>query len=340
MQHLREQKVGHVYAEGKTLPGVAGAIIYDLEQGADFAKRLEVTPDRKFGYEAAKAARSGPVRQGSVGAGTGAGTDGPGLRLKGGVGTASLNLGNGVTVAAFVVVNSFGKAYDETRGCELYSLHLEVGNEFGNTRRPPAGCQATTPSSKPADRPSADVDKNTTIGVVATNAKLTAPQVQKLAQVAHGGLARAIRPAHTMSDGDTIFGVSTKKGAEVGPADFNRLLEGGANAFGRAVAHAVLSAQPVAGRPTYCQTFPGACDGYAPASAPADDGAQQPALAAPAAHSGSPGGGGPGGAGGDLLSLAAPALVVALGFGALMFRRPLRRLMFLRGNPVPRIDRW
>nr|BFF04680.1 hypothetical protein GCM10020241_63550 [Streptoalloteichus tenebrarius] len=208
-------------------------------------------------------------------------------------------------------------------------MHLEVGNEFGDTRRPPEGCKATVPSAKPADKPSAEVDKNTTIGVVATNAKLTAPQVQKLAQVAHGGLARAIRPAHTMSDGDTIFGVSTKKGSEVGLEDFNALLEAGANTFSRAVAHAVLRAKPVAGRPTYCQTFPGACAGNTPANAPAE-GAEQIGLAAPA-----PPAGGEGGGGASLLSVAAPALLVLLGFGALASLRPLRRLVSGRAVRSP-----
>lgn len=261
MQYLREQKVGHIYAEGKVVPGVAGAIIYDLGQGEDFACPLETTPERTFGYQAARVANTETVAQGSSGGGTGAGTGGPGIRLKGGMGSASVDLGNGIVVGAFVVVNSSGKAYDETRGCELYGLHLELGDEFGATR-PPNGCPAATPNT-PAQP---GIDENTTIGVVATNATLTSPETQKMSQVAQDGLARAIRPAHTMSDGDTIFAVSTRKAPAVSPDDFNRILEAGANAFSRAVVHAVLKAEPLGGRPTYCQTFPGAC-GTAPATA-------------------------------------------------------------------------
>ncbi|WP_369688413.1 P1 family peptidase [Actinomadura macra] len=107
----------------------------------------------------------------------------------------SIDLGDGLYVGALVVVNSAGKVYNQAEGCELYTLYMEVGNEFGDTRRPPRGCQTSAgPKSDPrpghTDR---KVDENTTIGVVATNATLTAAQAQKMAQVAHDGLARAIR---------------------------------------------------------------------------------------------------------------------------------------------------
>ncbi|QXJ21279.1 P1 family peptidase [Actinomadura graeca] len=262
VQYLREQGLGMKFG-GQTVPVVPGAIVFDLGQGADAHDRMEKTPGLDAGYQAAKAATSGPVPMGSVGAGTGTGTGGPsGVRLKGGVGTASIDLGDGLYVGALVVLNSAGKVYNQAAGCELYSLYMEVGNEFGDTRRPPGGCRTSGPGPKSASRPGRTdrkVDENTTIGVVATNATLTAAQAQKMAQVAHDGLARAIRPAHTMGDGDTTFAVSTRMRGAADDRTFEALLDIAAGAFSRASAHAALAATPLGDRPTYCQVFPGAC---------------------------------------------------------------------------------
>ncbi|TMR00608.1 P1 family peptidase [Actinomadura soli] len=256
VQYLRERGLGSQFG-GQAVPAVGGAIVFDLGQGADTKQKLEKTPDFEFGYRAAKAAKSGPVAQGSVGAGTGTGTPGPTTRMKGGVGTASVDLGNGLYVGALVVLNSGGRVWSESQGCELYALYMELQNEFGDTKRP-TKCTTAAPA---LDEDDGKLDKNTTIGVVATNAKLTSPQLQKMAQVAHDGLARAIRPAHTMGDGDAIFSLSTRKADAPDGARFGAILDAAASAFSRGVVHATLRATPLAGRQTYCQVFTGACTG-------------------------------------------------------------------------------
>ncbi|MFI0409151.1 P1 family peptidase [Actinomadura sp. 3N508] len=284
VQYLREQGLGMQFG-GKPVPVVPGAIVFDLGQGADADDRIEKTPGFDAGYRAAKAAKPGRVEMGSVGAGTGTGTGGPpGIRLKGGVGTASIQLGDGLVVGALVVLNSAGKVYNEAAGCELYTLYMEVGNEFGGTRRPPRGCKTatSTPQHAPRSGPTdPHLDENTTIGVVATNAKLTVAQAEKLAQVAHDGLARAIRPAHTMGDGDTTFGLSTRTAAAPDGAAFGALLDAAASTFSRATVHAALAATPLGGRQPYCQVFAGACDRrHTPATN--GSGASQPLAFRPA----------------------------------------------------------
>ncbi|WP_433260317.1 P1 family peptidase [Actinosynnema sp. CS-041913] len=340
VQFLREQGLGIKFG-GKAVPVVPGAIVFDLGQGADADDPIEQTPGFDAGYQAAKAARSGPVETGSVGAGTGTGTGGPpGLRLKGGVGTASIQLGGGVVVGALVVVNSAGKLYNEADGCELHTLYMELGNEYGNTRRPPRGCQTSThgnpaPRAGQTDR---TVDENTTIGVVATNATLTVAQAEKLAQVAHDGLARAIRPAHTMGDGDTTFALGTRTTGAPDDRGYEAILDAAASTFSRASVHAVLDATPLGGRQPYCQVFRGACDTHRPAVDPAPAGADPapadiapadpapavanpaPAVADPGTGSGGPGTGSASSAGQALVP-ALPFILAAAGFWALSRRR-------------------
>jgi L-aminopeptidase/D-esterase-like protein len=164
-------------------------------------------PDASFGYQACESATEGPVGQGSVGAGTGAKVG----SLKGGIGTASVTV-DGFTVGALAAVNAFG--------------------EFAGVQDPPA-----TPPSK----------LNTTIGVVAVDAALSKAECRRLAMSAHDGLARMIRPAHTMFDGDTIFAAAT--GAHPLPDDpmarvlaFNNLCTAAADVFEQAIVNGVLSA--------------------------------------------------------------------------------------------------
>ncbi|TMR00527.1 hypothetical protein ETD83_16485 [Actinomadura soli] len=263
--------------------------MFDLGQGADADDRIEKTPGFDAGYQAAKAAKPGRVDMGSVGAGTGAGTSGPpGMRLKGGVGTASIQLGDGLVVGALVVLNSGGKVYNEAAGCERYTLYMEVGNEFGATRRPPRGCKtaASTPKQAPGSGPiDPNLDENTTIGVVATNAELTVAQAEKLAQIAHDGLSRAIRPAHTMGDGDTTFGLSTRTAAAPDGGTFGALLDAAASSFSRATLHAALAATPLGGRQPYCQVFAGACDSR---RTPSTSGTSRPIALSPAGATSTP----------------------------------------------------
>ena len=174
------------------LPIVAGAVIYDLNLSDP-----TVHPDTTWGQRAVAEASSGPFSRGNVGAGTG-GTAGKGpgcVRTKGGLGTASLVLHSEIVVAALVVVNSLGGLihpvsgglYAESGGFDIPLLYQLLDE------------------APPVDR----TLTNTTLGVIATNAALDKHQLIKVADLAHDGLARAIRPMHTTLDGDTIFAIST-----------------------------------------------------------------------------------------------------------------------------------
>lgn len=176
------------------IPIVPGAVIFDLPVGDP-----KIHPAPEWGYEAAQNAKDGPVPQGNVGAGAG-GTTGKtpaGIRLKGGLGTASVVLPDGVVVGAMVVLNALGDVVNPKTG-EFYAT--SGGFASADYRRDylPGATALTTSSSI----------ENTTIAIIATNAKLSKTQLTKVAELAHNGLARAIRPIHTMLDGDTIFAVS------------------------------------------------------------------------------------------------------------------------------------
>jgi L-aminopeptidase/D-esterase-like protein len=134
---------------------------------------------------------------GSVGAGTGALSGG----IKGGLGSASEILDSGVTVAALAAVNSLGSTIDPQNGT-FWEARLEIGQEFSGRKQ--RGVVLPPP-------PGGEPGKNTTLAVVATDATLTKPQAQKIAMMAHDGMARAIRPAHTMFDGDIVFCLATGK---------------------------------------------------------------------------------------------------------------------------------
>ncbi|WP_308168987.1 P1 family peptidase [Nonomuraea sp. NEAU-A123] len=226
MERLADAGIGFP-VEGGVVPIVPAAVIYDLGRGGVF----RAVPDGALGAEAydAAARSHGPDLRVSASAGSdpwGTGSDGPDLRangsdgpdpwasgsvgagtgavaggLAGGIGTASVVLPSGVTVAAMAVVNAVGSVLDPVGG-RLSGTRYGLPGEFDHLREPRedevAAWQGATVTSF-----------NTTIGVVATDLTLTKAQCGKLAGVAHDGLARAIRPAHTMVDGDTIFGLST-----------------------------------------------------------------------------------------------------------------------------------
>jgi L-aminopeptidase/D-esterase-like protein len=197
---------------------------------------------------------------GNVGAGAGAVSGG----LKGGLGTASTDLGNGVIVGAIVAVNSGGSTVNPATG-ELYASYLEVNGEFGNPKRPFASLiGADEAFAMAAPEPA----KNTTIAVIATNVRLTKAQAQKVAEMAQDGVARAIRPSHTMFDGDTVFVLATglldldslKQQAMWGymPANVNLLGSAAADTLARAIVRAVLNAQTVGNVASYRDKYPGA----------------------------------------------------------------------------------
>lgn len=247
MHLLEERHVGFPVgpAGSGVVPIVPAAVIYDLGRGGVFGNR----PDASFGYRAASAARPAPPAEGAVGAGVGAVAGG----LQGGVGTASERLPSGIVVGAIAVVNAAGSVIDPTSGrpweWEPHGL------------RRPSGAERRRLAEVLAAR---HAPLNTTIGVVATSATLTKAQCTKMAMVAHDGLARAIRPAHSMFDGDTIFALATgaapvtPAGATATPAsetdrsplrELDAIFEAGARAFAVACTRAVLTARSARGGP-------------------------------------------------------------------------------------------
>lgn len=203
---LEERGVGFNTGVAR-VPIVPAAILFDLAVG-----KADVRPDAAMGYAACEAARHGPLLEGSVGAGTGCTVGkvlGPGRASKSGLGTASVNLGGGLVVGAVVAVNAFGDVVDPRTGEILAGVRSSTGEERSGTLELIKGLVGKT-ALHLAGR------SHTVIGVVATNARLNKEETNKVAQMAHDGLARAVRPAHTMFDGDTIFALATgRKRADV-----------------------------------------------------------------------------------------------------------------------------
>ena len=190
VQYLEEQNVGFL-AGSVRVPIVPSAVIFDLGVGD-----ANVRPDKEMGYQACLNATDEPVVMGAVGAGTGARVGkAPGVTSSpGGVGSACMRLDSGLIVAAIVVVNALGNIVHPSTG-EILAGGKENGDFVDITER------------------LLDADlvqgTNTTIGVVATNATLSPAEVHRVAEMAHDGMARAIHPAHTMFDGDTLFVLAT-----------------------------------------------------------------------------------------------------------------------------------
>ena len=260
VEYLEERGVGIEFGN-VTIPIVPAAILFDLGLVTH-----EVRPDADAGRLACEAAHSGEVEEGSVGAGTGATVAkllGRDKCVKGGIGTASVNLGGGVTVGAIVAVNAVGGVVDpetsqivagplsEDGVAMLDSMALITNPEYEVNHPHPSplprikygagsegeGVELGESQTRPGE--------NTTIGVVATNADLTKAQANKLASVAHDGLAMAVRPAHLMSDGDTIFALSTRQ--HDGQASMNRLCAAAAMSMSRAIVRAVKNATGLGG---------------------------------------------------------------------------------------------
>jgi len=259
MKWLEENNRGWAVGGGKVVPIVPAAVLFDPGRfGRDFTDR----PNASFGYLACEAASAGPVEMGNVGAGAGA----VGGGLKGGLGTASQDLGDGVMVGAIVAVNAGGSTVNQATG-EFYAAFLEVGNEFGGLKRPFANALAKD-GFELAFLDTVEASKNTTIACIATNVKLTKAQAQKIAEMAHDGMARAIRPSHTMFDGDTIFVLGTgmldldtlKQKAVWGNTSANVSMLGAAAAdtLSRAIVHAMLNAETVGTTASYRDKYPGA----------------------------------------------------------------------------------
>ncbi len=239
-------------------PIVPAANIYDLGRGGDIKARTSA----EWGWLAAAAASCGPVRQGNVGGGTGAVAGG----LKGGVGTASVYLGDGVYVGAIVLVNSYGSVVDAST-CLPLAARLGLGREFAGLKAPIAGERRARPPGPGAPRPGPSRDLHTVVAVVATNAALEKASAARMASHAGDGIARAISPSHTLYDGDTVFAVSTGSGTPLRVNDpaatsqLNDIFAAGASTLSRAIVKAVLSGQSINGVTSYCDRYPSACAG-------------------------------------------------------------------------------
>jgi L-aminopeptidase/D-esterase-like protein len=231
---LEEHNIGWPAGPSK-VPIVPAAILFDLGVG-----NAKVRPTADCGYKAAEAATTGPVQEGSIGAGAGATVGkfgGPGRSMKSGLGTASVTLPNGLVVAAIVAVNAVGDIIDPATGKVVAGVR-NPDNTFADAR-------TILRSGANAQRPRAG--ENTTIGLVATNAKLTKSQATRMALMADDGYARAISPAHTNGDGDTIFSLAT--GRWDGTADMTIIGALAAEAMADAVVRAATQATGVAGFP-------------------------------------------------------------------------------------------
>jgi D-aminopeptidase len=236
--YLRELGRGFKVREA-TVPIVPAAILFDLLSGGD-KNWGRYPPYREFGYDAAKAAGI-DVPLGSVGAGLGATT----VNLKGGIGSASARTAAGHIVGALVAVNAAGSV---TVGDSphFWAAPFEQGDEFGGRRLPPSfGPDAFKMRTKGAP------GQNTTLAVIATNAKLSKAQCKRLAVMAHTGMARAIYPVHTPLDGDIVFA------AAMGDKELDNPIHGltelgmvAGNVLARAIARGVYEARAL--------SFPGA----------------------------------------------------------------------------------
>jgi L-aminopeptidase/D-esterase-like protein len=238
MRFLEEHGIGF-HIGNQIVPIVPAAILYDLSVGDG-----HIRPDAAAGYAACKTASSGAVAEGSVGAGAGATVGkffGPRSMMKSGLGTASLAIGStGILVGAIVAVNAVGDVVDPATGRIIAGARKPDGTGFIDT-------MARLREGKGSGE--IEAGRNTTIGVVATNAIFDKAQMTKIAQMAHDGLARAINPVHTTMDGDTLFAAST--GTAKPTMDHGVIGAIAAEVMAQAVLRAVRMATAVLGIPAY-----------------------------------------------------------------------------------------
>jgi L-aminopeptidase/D-esterase-like protein len=242
MRYLEEHDIGFETGFGK-VPIVPAAVLFDLSVGDP-----RIRPNADCGYRAAAAASSGPVAEGNVGAGAGATIGklaGAARAMRGGLGTASITTPSGLIVAALVAVNAVGDVIDPSTGRVIAGLRTPDGKGLADVR--------TLIRAGALARPDA-FGRNTTIGVVATNATLTKAQATKMAQMAQDGLARAISPTHTPFDGDTIFALAT--GSRPGAPDMVTVGALAADVVSEAIVRAVRAARGIPGFPAAADMAP------------------------------------------------------------------------------------
>ncbi len=244
MRYLEGEGIGYAFG-GQVIPIVSAAVLFDLGVGDP-----KIRPTAESGAAAARAASGAPVAMGNVGAGAGA-TVGKmlGMRraMKGGLGSAMLELPQGIVVGALAAVNALGDVVDPANGTIVSGARNESGDGFIDSMQWLRSGRAFK----------GGVGRNTTIGVVAANVTWTKAAAAKAAQMAHDGLARAVRPAHMPADGDTIFALGTG-----GPAADSRLTgvigAAAADVFAQAVVAAARAAKGAFGLPAAADIQPGA----------------------------------------------------------------------------------
>lgn len=236
MSCLEEQKVGYNVGVA-VVPMVAAAVLFDLNIG-----RSDIRPDAKAGRGACLWAGTGSVTEGCIGAGAGATVGkilGPTQAVKSGIGTASRRIAGPITVGAIVAVNALGDVVDPATGELVAGPRDPQGSGMLSTIELMQGDLGQTMLGFPS---------NTTIAVVATDAVLSKEEANKMAEMAHDGLAQAIRPVHTMLDGDTVFAMATGRRTEI-PADVSVIGAVAASVLAEAVLRAVRQATTLAGVP-------------------------------------------------------------------------------------------
>jgi L-aminopeptidase/D-esterase-like protein len=236
---LEEQKMGWKVGSG-VVPIVPAAILMDLGVGG----QPQIRPTADCGYKAAQAATSSPVTEGNVGAGAGATVGkmgGGGRSMKGGLGSAAITLPNGLVVAAIVATNAVGDVVDPETGKTIAGVRSEDGKTLADVRK-------LLRSGALDRRPQPRAGENTTIGLVATNARLTKTEINRVALMADDGLARAINPSHTTGDGDTVFSLAT--GRWEGTANVTMIGALAADAMAEAIVRAVSKAESLPGIPS------------------------------------------------------------------------------------------
>ena len=231
MRYLAEKGVGFDAGVAR-VPIVPGAILFDLDLGDP-----EARPNAEMGYAACLKATDKTVVEGNVGAGTGASVGrilGAAQAMKGGLGSAAVRLGDDLVVGAVMAVNGFGDVVDPATGEIAAGALRPDGKGPVDTLRVMAQMAG---SGSPA------LASSTVIGVVASNARLTKEEANKVAQMAQDGIARTMRPAHTMYDGDTIFALATGGVA----ADVNVVGAYAAEVVAESVLRAVRAAESAGG---------------------------------------------------------------------------------------------
>jgi L-aminopeptidase/D-esterase-like protein len=242
VRYLEERRIGYDTGAAR-VPIVPAAILFDLALG-----QANVRPDAAMGYQACLNASPLPPAEGNAGAGCGATVGkilGMGQAMKAGIGSASIEIGGGLVVGAIVAVNALGDVINPesgqiVAGARAFNAATDTGAGFVF-----ADTLKVMQVLANGPQPNFSTQQNTVIGVVASNGSFSKEQTNKIAQMAQDGLARTIRPAHTMFDGDTIFALSTGKIA----ADVNVVGAFAAEAFAQAVLRAVRAARPAGGLP-------------------------------------------------------------------------------------------